>query len=292
MLDSSPLQNERPAAIARLLSDVSLELPVAKVAAFTADPKRFAPGSQVFLPHLPGGDADGLGAACRCLVERGFEPVPHVAGRHLASEGALAERLRAAAENGAKSLLVLAGDRDRPAGPYGSAYDLLAAPCFRDFAFERAMISGYPEGHSAIDRPALAAAMRRKIEILNRFGMKTAIVTQFAFDPQAYVTWVQALRAAGIDRELRLGVAGVTALPTLLKYAVACGIGPSLSILRKRGGALMGMLGGYDPGPLVQEIASRLDGRAAGPIGLHLYPFGGAEKSLDWLASLRGDAAR
>lgn len=273
--------------LSRLIAGLSLEIPPARVAAFEPDCSVLPPGSLVFLPHLGGQDTTQMGAACRRLADRGYAPVPHVSARHLESEQAYRAYLTAAAANGANHVLVLAGDRDTAAGPYSSSLDLIESPHFRDFEFGHVMIGGYPEGHPRIGQPLLTTALRQKLELLEGLDRKVAIVSQFAFDPTAYVTWVRNLRDAGINHEVRLGVAGVTSLPTLLKYAVMCGIGPSLSVLRKQGGAVLGMLGSYSPEVLIRAIAVGIRTHGLDDVNIHFFPFGGATKTLDWVRSIR-----
>ena len=291
----SDLQNcltDQPLADWRWLIDgFSLEVPVGKIAAFNTDPMVLPPGSLVFLPHLRGAGAGEMGAACRRLVARGYGPVPHVAARHFESAQAFAAFLAAAAAGGARHLLVLGGDRENSAGPYSSALDLITSPRFADFAFDQVMIAGYIECHPRIGQPVLALALRQKLQALEKLGRKVAIISQFGFDAGAYVAWVKGLREAGVAAPLRLGVAGVTSLPMLAKYAVMCGIGPSLSLLRTRAGAIANLLGGYTPQGLIQEVAAGINAQGLDDVSLHIFPFGGAIKTLDWIkAARRADA--
>ncbi|MFV2092359.1 MAG: hypothetical protein ACC634_04685, partial [Hyphomicrobiales bacterium] len=105
------------------------------------------------------------------------------------------------------------------------------------------------------------------------------------------VAWVKGLRQAWVTADIRLGVAGVCALPMLIKYAVTCGIGPSLSMLRQRSGAIVDMLTGYTPQELVQAIAAGLRGHDLDHINIHIFPFGGADRTLNWVKAVRQDHA-
>lgn len=274
-----------------LLDGFSLEVLPAKIAAFDPDPLVLPPGSLVFLPHLHGQDAAPMGAACRHLVSRGLAPVPHLAARHFATRQGYQAYLETAAANGARHLLVLGGDRTAAAGPYASALDLIDTAQFADTGIGQVMIGGYIEKHPRIGAPALARALRQKLDALEMLGCKATIVSQFGFDPELYVGWVKGLRQAGVTAELRLGVAGVCALPMLIKYAVMCGIGPSLSMLRQRSGAILNMLAGYTPQELIQAIAAGLRGHGLDHVNIHFFPFGGATKTLNWVKAVRRDHA-
>ncbi len=61
-----------------------------------------------------------------------------------------------------------------------------------------------------------------------------AIVTQFAFEAQPIIEWADSLKYAGIDLPIHIGIAGTAKLQTLIKFAIACGVGPSLKVLQKR----------------------------------------------------------
>jgi methylenetetrahydrofolate reductase (NADPH) len=104
--------------------------------------------------------------------------------------------------------------------------------------FARLDIAGHPEGNRDIDPDGgmahSIAALREKQDFARDTGCQMGIVTQFAFDAAPVVTWMARLRDAGITLPVHLGLAGPAKLQTLLKYAIACGVGPSLSVLQKR----------------------------------------------------------
>ena len=61
-----------------------------------------------------------------------------------------------------------------------------------------------------------------------------AIVTQFCFEPDPVIAWVDKLAALGITLPVHIGIAGPAKLQTLVKFAIACGVGPSLRVLQRR----------------------------------------------------------
>jgi methylenetetrahydrofolate reductase (NADPH) len=90
------------------------------------------------------------------------------------------------------------------------------------------------------------------------------------------------------------GIPGVTSPPVLLKFALACGIGPSVEVLRKQSGGLLKLATTrlWRPDQLAEGIArSTIDDPGSLIQGLHLFPFGGVERSARWLAELRTSAA-
>jgi len=286
MLDYEISKNNPQLSGARsFINGFSLEVPPAHVADFIPDPADFPHGSLVFLPHLPGQTITELGTACRIIADRCYTPVPHIGARHLQSETDFRDRMQIIIDNGVTEILLLAGDRDTSCGPYSSTTDLIKSPHFQSSDFSNVMISGYPEGHPRIASSRLKSAMSEKLDLLQQTGCKITIVSQFAFNAGAYIDWIRELRDHGITHEIRLGVAGVTSLIMLLKYARLCGVGASISMIKKRSGAMLNMLGGYNPGTLIAEIDEGLKAHELGNTHLHFFPFGGAGKTLDWISS-------
>ncbi len=268
-----------------LLNDYSLEIPVSKVSSFNPPPEIFVKGSEVYLPHLSQKDTAGLKDACQKIVALGYQPVPHVGARHFADETQLREHLTAARDGGARRLLVIAGDRDDSQGPYNDAMSVLSSAMVSDLGFAHVSVSGHPEGHPRINGDQLLDALEDKLEILTVRGIQASITTQFGFDAATYVRWINMLRERDIDTPINIGVAGVTSIPSLIKYAALCGVGPSLSALRKRSGAMVGLLKGYEPTELIDELSQTLTLNDNAPVKLHFFPFGGARKTFDWIAA-------
>jgi methylenetetrahydrofolate reductase (NADPH) len=111
------------------------------------------------------------------------------------------------------------------------------------------------------------------------------IVTQFGFDANKFIAWAEGIKAAGVDLPVHLGVAGPAKITTLLKFAAMCGVGNSLSFLKKRGGALMTMAAGFDPDEIVKPIEANWQSGNSPIAQIHVFPFGGMKKSAEWLAT-------
>ena len=74
-----------------------------------------------------------------------------------------------------------------------------------------------------------------------------ALATQFAFDAKPIIAWAEDLKAAGITLPIHIGIAGPAKLQTLIKFAIACGVGPSLKVLQKRAMDVTKLLLPYEP---------------------------------------------
>jgi len=62
-----------------------------------------------------------------------------------------------------------------------------------------------------------------------------------------------------------------------------CGVGNSLSFLKKRGGAIMTMAAGFDPDEIVNPIEENALSANSAIKQIHVFPFGGMKKSTEWL---------
>lgn len=231
-----------------------------------------APGTPLYLSrvdtHTLHDHADTVAAVRRA----GLEPVAHVAARRLVSAAELAEFLaRVRGDADMRRLLVIAGDRAAAAGPYDDALSLITRGGLREAGIEEVGIAGHPEGHPVIPQQALDRAMADKIAAARDAGLRLHIVSQFSFAPERIVGWLRALRAKGIDAPVKIGMAGPTSLPSLLRYAKRCGVRASVQgLLSGAGAALIGHVG-------PERIVEALD-HATGDLGdvaPHYFSFGG-----------------
>ena len=125
-------------------------------------------------------------------------------------------------------------------------------------------------------------ALEAKCADIEKRGMATLIVTQFAFDPDAMLAWLKALRDRGLDQAVRIGVPGPAGIKTLARYAAMCGVSASASVLAKYGISIGRLLGTAGPDKFVDRLAEGLS-EDHGAVRLHFYPFGGIEKTVDWI---------
>ena len=148
-----------------------------------------------------------------------------------------------------------------------------------------------PEQFDALKEDMLAHAEGEELFVQDLFGgadarhrLSVRIVTQFGFDAEKFTTWAEGLSTSGIDLPVHLGVAGPAKLTTLVKFAAMCGVGNSISFLKKRMGAVLTLASGFDPDEIVNPIEARALQMENSPIAqIHVFPFGGVKKSADWL---------
>ena len=244
-------------------------------------------GTSVYVPYLPRGSMADTAQACRRLTAAGFRAVPHVTARAAASRDKLEEQLGRLSEAGASSLLLIAGDRRRPAGPFRSTLDVLDTGLLQAHGFSDIGVAGHPEGHPAADAQSLTEALHHKSRYADETGTRMWIVTQFAFSADPVIRWLERLREEGIELPVRIGIPGPAKAQTLLRYALQCGIGASSRMLSRRPDAVSQLLGRWTPEAMLRTLA-RYKARNPGAhiAGIHVFPFGGLLKSVDFLMTL------
>jgi methylenetetrahydrofolate reductase (NADPH) len=274
--------------IARMLRRYSIEVNPGDSKALDAAQERLDPGTEVFLTWIPGAKAMGLVSAARQLRREDLLPVPHIGARHLESSDQLEQlALRLAGEAGVDRILVIAGDRAKPAGPYDSSLAVMQTGVFQKSGITRMAIAGFPEGNPNINDLVLEEALTAKLEFARSNGLDVSIVTQFCFTAKPIVEWLQRIRAQGIDSPVRIGLAGPASVRTLVRYAMRCGIGNSMHVLTDQP-SFAKLLTQKGPAPIIQDIVTDAGAGKNGSIplgiaGLHFFVFGGFTKTVDWI---------
>ncbi len=248
------------------------------------------PGTRVYVAHLDGTPIEEMVATAARLRAEGFEPMPHFPARLIADRATLEDWIaRYQGEAGVTQGLILAGGVPEPAGEYHASTQLLETGLFDRAGFTRLHVAGHPEGNRDIDPDggvhAVSDALRWKQGFAERTDAAMAITTQFCFDAAPVIAWADGLREAGIDLPVHIGVAGPAKLQTLLKFAIACGVGPSLKVLQKRALDVTKLLLPYEPTEIVAALAAR---KAAHPgfavTHVHFFPLGGIVTNAAWAA--------
>jgi methylenetetrahydrofolate reductase (NADPH) len=269
--------------IQTLLVGASLELSSRDPAEIDACADLLEPGTAVYISMPPGQTYHGTVALAARLRRAGFRPVPHVAARRIASRDALDEYLaRAASEAGVDRALVIAGDSDRPSGPFDSSLGLLETGLFQRHGITHVGVAGYPEGHPRIAAAALDAALAAKKGLAQGAGLDLQVVTQFCFESAPVLSCAAKIKGYGLP--VRAGLSGPASLPRLLRFAMLCGIGNSVRALKARPQAITRLLVEAGPEAVVRDLA-----RPGGaPIaGVHFFCFGGLVRTARWLRAMR-----
>jgi methylenetetrahydrofolate reductase (NADPH) len=284
--------SERPAALAlaRLLGRFSAEVTTRDEESLQLAERSWPKDKEVFVASLPKDPQDKLIATAVRIRKAGLEPVPHIVARNIASQADLESLLaHLAGDAGVRRALVLGGDRDKPLREYDASLQLIQSGLFAKHGFTHAFLAAYPEAHPRIDETTLESALTAKIQALRDQEMGASLISQFGFDAKPIISLVEKLRARGVTLPFRVGVAGPTEYARLVKYALICGVGPSLRALKERQGLARNMLGGETPEKLLTDVALAQDANPALNIeGVHFFTFGSLGASHSWIQQHAG----
>ncbi|WP_188238571.1 methylenetetrahydrofolate reductase [Stenotrophomonas maltophilia] len=269
------------------ISAFSLEVSAKAMPALRAEAARIPRGTIISIPWLASEDDDTRLAAARTVRALGFEPMPHLSARRVGSRAALERFLeRAAGEAGVARCLLIAGDLATPTGPFADSASIIQTGILEQSGIKVVAIGGHPEGHPVMSSDQRWQALERKCQAIEARGMAPLVVTQFAFDADTVLAWLDGLRTRGIAVPVLVGVPGPASIPRLLRYAAMCGVGASASMLARYGISIGRLLGTAGPEVFVDRLVKGLTS-AHGPVSPHFFPFGGVAPSLEWMAQYR-----
>jgi methylenetetrahydrofolate reductase (NADPH) len=237
-------------------------------------------GTPIYFSAVPTIEPPELIAAAGLLRKSGLEPVVHIAARRMRAAADLQDLLKSLrGEADIRRLLVIGGDVDA-AGPFPDALAVIQKGRLREAGISEIGIGAYPEGHARIPAGRLEAALDEKIAAATAHGLGVHIVSQFSFSPERILAWLKQLRACGITRPVKVGMAGPTSMPALLRYARRCGVNASLRGLMS--GAAAGLIGNIGPDRIVETLSLAGD---LGDAAAHYFSFGGAVETARYACS-------
>lgn len=247
-------------------------------------------GTRVYIANIES-PIEEMTATARRIVDEGFDVMPHFPARIIKDKATLLDWVARYKDVGVKQGLILAGNPAAQVGDYSSSMELLESGAFT--GFDRLHVAGHPEGNKDIDpdgsdRMVMEAA-RWKSAFAERTDAQMAMTTQFCFEAQPVIDWVNRLQAEGIKLPVHIGIAGPAKLQTLIKFAIACGVGPSLRVLQKRAMDVTKLLLPYEPTEVLEALAAH---KAANPdFGIeqvHFFPLGGIKTNATWVTEHGG----
>ena len=150
-------------------------------------------------------------------------------------------------------------------------------------------VAGHPEGNSDIDLKGstelVMKALHWKKEFSKRTEAKIAITTQFCFEIEPILKWENQLLKEGIDFPINVGIAGPAKLQTMIKFALSCGVGPSMRVLEKRAKDLTKLLLPYTPRKILSELTHYKQKNPNSIIdSIHFFPLGGITQTANFIA--------
>lgn len=293
--ESAPAPSGNPAQVEAFLKGYSIEV-MPRTAEKVEDFRALLPrGTRVYIAHIDGTPIDDMVATAKRIGAEGYDVMPHFPARIIKDRATLGDWVSRYKDVGVRQGLLLAGGVAQPVGEFSTSMQLLESGAFDGFT--RLHVAGHPEGNKDIDPDGsdkmVMQAARWKSAFAERTDAKIAMATQFCFDAAPVIAWVDRLAAEGVKLPVHIGVAGPAKLQTLIKFAIACGVGPSLKVLQKRAMDVTKLLLPYEPTDVIAALAAH---KAANPgFGIeqvHFFPLGGIKTNAQWVTDNGGASGR
>ncbi len=254
--------------------------------------------TRVYIAHIEGTPIEDMVATAKRVASEGFKVMPHFPARIIKDQATLADWIsRYQGEAGVDQALLLAGGVTTPHGDFHSSMQLMESGEFDKAGFKRLHVAGHPEGNKDIDPDGSTKNVEEALLWKQKFSKRTdaemALATQFAFEAGPIIEWANAVKAAGVDIPIHIGIAGPAKLQTLIKFAIACGVGPSLKVLQKRAMDVTKLLLPYEPTDVLTQLAAH---KAANPdfniSHVHFFPLGGIKTNANWAIENGGSSTK
>ena len=253
--------------------------------------------TRVYVAHIEGTPINEMIETAKRLTDEGYNVMPHFPARIIESKEVLVNWInRYKNEAGVKDALLLAGGVNQPYGEFNSSMDLLDTGEFDKAGFKNLHVAGHPEGNMDIDTDGKTKNVDSAISWKQEFSQKTdanmAITTQFCFESGPVIEWADRMASMGIDIPIHIGVAGPAKLQTMIKFSMACGVGASLRVLKRRAKDVTKLLLPFKPDQFLTELAEY---KALNPnfliTNVHFFPLGGIKTNAKWTIENGGISA-
>ena len=245
-------------------------------------------GTRVYIAHIEGTPIEEMVATAKRIRAEGFDVMPHFPARIIQNAVTLENWIAMyQGEAEVKQGLLLAGGVAQPQGDFHCSMQLMETGLFDKAGFTRLHVAGHPEGNKDIDPDGSEAnvmeALRWKQAFSERTDAQMAMATQFAFDADPIIAWAEGLKREGITLPIHIGIAGPAKLQTLIKFAIACGVGPSLKVLQKRAMDVSKLLLPYEPTEVLSALAAYNARTPDSNIAqVQFFPLGGIKSNATW----------
>jgi methylenetetrahydrofolate reductase (NADPH) len=283
-IERSPSQK----TLAELIAASSLEMSPRELHRAGAVAAVLPKDTCVYIPSLPGLPLSRTLEAVAAIRAAGLDPVPHVSARRILDREDFQTFLKKAVQqHGVHRAMLIGGDEPRAKGPYADSLQILEEGVLAECGVREIGVAGYPEGHPRISNVALQEALRRKVDLARAQKLGLYTVTQFSFNPTRMVEYCAELGRSFPSVPVYVGIAGPADPIALARYAQRCGVSASLRALRNLGSGIAKLVTHTDPSEHVLAISRYTAARESGNVvGVHLYSFGGALRTAEWMREL------
>ena len=271
------------------LADFSIEV-MPRTASKIESFKEILPqNTRVYIAHIEGVPIEEMVETAKRISGEGFAVMPHFPARIIKDQNTLEDWInRYQNEAGIEQALLLAGGVTNPHGDYTNSMQLVETELFEKYNFKHLHFAGHPEGNKDIDTDSsnknIDQALSWKQKFKERTDINLALTTQFCFEASPVIEWADSLIKNGIDIPVHIGVAGPAKLQTLIKFSIACGVGPSLRVLQKRAKDVKKLLLPFEPNDFLETLAEHKKANPSFNItNVHFFPLGGINVNASWI---------
>lgn len=243
--------------------------------------KRLA-GRDVFIAALPHAPYRDVLTCAETLVRHGANPVIHLPVRRFKTLDDIDAVLDSYQTIGGKSILLIAGDNQTPAGAVASTLPVLESGIIQDRKIRKVFFAGHPQGNPNTSPEHTQAALTVKLDWAQRSPtIKCGIIGQMCFDAAPLLQWADELCNNDVTLPLYAGVHAPTSLRQLTQIAMKVGLKFSARMAQKR-----------DPADHAKMLlgADALIGAAVTSgafTRLHFYGFSTITNTIDYLDKLQ-----
>ena len=271
------------------LTDFSIEVMPRTAAKIESFEEILPKNTRVYIAHIEGVPIEEMVQTAKRVSREGFNVMPHFPARIIKDKSNLEEWINIyQGEAGINQALLLAGGVDKPHGVFEDSMQLVETELFEKYNFKNLHFAGHPEGNKDIDKGSsnknVDDALQWKQKFNERSDIDIAITTQFCFEAEPVIEWANSLTNNGINIPIHIGVAGPAKLQTLIKFSIACGVGPSLKVLQKRAKDVKKLLLPFDPNDFLETLAKHKKENPKFNISnIHFFPLGGINTNASWI---------
>ena len=215
----------------------------------------------VYITFLPGGDFKDTATKSGELVQKGYNPIPHIPARSIENDNHLKEYINMCKDFGVKQCLVIGGSRD-PVGKFDSSIQLLETGFFDGLKIG---IAGHPEGSPDISDAELEKAMQDKKPYADY------IVTQWLLNPDLIIDFISKQSVP-----VHVGITGPLKITSLIKFANIVGAKNSINFLKSNFTKALDLMKPKDPNEIIGKLKDHSE-------NFHIYTFGGLKETNKWL---------
>ena len=271
------------------LTDFSIEVMPRTAAKIESFEEILPKNTRVYIAHIEGVTIEEMVQTAKRISLEGFNVMPHFPARIIKDKSTLEEWINIyQGEAGINQALLLAGGVDKSHGVFEDSMQLVETELFEKYNFKNLHFAGHPEGNKDIDNDSsnknVDDALQWKQKFNERSDIDIAITTQFCFEAEPVIEWANSLTNNGINIPIHIGVAGPAKLQTLIKFSIACGVGPSLKVLQKRAKDVKKLLLPFDPNDFLETLAKHKKENPKFNISnIHFFPLGGINTNASWI---------